>query len=530
MSRQPFISSTNSASEKLVASESERPVCVENCYDFQSAMNKLVRYFVDLFVKLPIVVIQLTIIIPILLVFGIIYLLKYSMYLVLRKIYPKEKCFTMSINDTFFYYGHSEHEKANESIIMSTLYLRKNIEKENLDKMLEGIKIFPRFVSVPQSSYFGFCEFVQYPDMNVSQHTTQYRVSSNQINDEVEKIRGKKMNFNIPWWDVTILNVNETNENIKKEYESIVIFRFHHIIGDGMSIVSNLIPILFTDSQNEPIHLNWNHNWNKSKPFQFRIESLFLIIEALWKVLTDGYFTDSLMYKKKPGVAKNEKFYSKSMPINLVKKIKNHEKCNFSSVVVSAFAGALRRFSIENEHLNVHSINQGNYRTFMIMGYPISGQLGNTFSVISMPIYLNIKNSFERLKLTQNEIIKMKNGYMPYLMKMFGDCVSLLGSTVNQKILGSLFDKHTTMISTLPIIGVDQSYFCGAQVINIEAHVKNAMLPFPEITTFEDKITINMSCDQSIFHKIEQICSYFQSELEQMNINMNIKDIKNIND
>jgi WS/DGAT/MGAT family acyltransferase len=138
-------------------------------------------------------------------------------------------------------------------------------------------------------------------------------------------------------------------------------------------------------------------------------------------------------------VSAHRRFAFGQLPLDRVKAIKNAHQCTVNDVIVSICAAAVRRWLLEHDELPPEPL---------VAQVPVSvrreehrGTFGNRILLMTAPLYTNVENPFERLKLTHEALMQMKERHRALPADLLQDA--------NQFIPPALFSRAARLTFSL---------------------------------------------------------------------------------
>jgi diacylglycerol O-acyltransferase len=219
--------------------------------------------------------------------------------------------------------------------------------------------------------------------------------------------------------------------------------------------------------------------------------------------------------KGKLGVTKRAA-WSEPVPLTDVKKIGQYMGGKINDVLLSAMAGALRRYLIdqgfETNGLNIHATVPVNLR-------PVDqvGKLGNDFGLVFLSLPVGIADPFERLNELRRRMDAIKDS--PEAVVAMG-VLSLLGMTPNQIAdqVVNIFGLKSTMVATNVPGPRVPLYFAGEEVTKIVFWVpQSGRLGLGiSIFSYNEEVMIGVACDAGLIPDPEAIVRSFQAEYDEL--------------
>ncbi|MCB9005164.1 MAG: wax ester/triacylglycerol synthase family O-acyltransferase [Ardenticatenaceae bacterium] len=221
------------------------------------------------------------------------------------------------------------------------------------------------------------------------------------------------------------------------------------------------------------------------------------------------------MFKGKLGVSKKA-VWSRPLPLQDVKAIKNHTGTTVNDVLVSALAGGLRHYLVQHNQ----PVEGLNFRAFVPVNIRPSNEideLGNKFGLVllSLPIYLD--DPLERLQEVQRRMDALKN--TPEAVVAFGILGAMGLTPVDvQKVIVQLFGMKATAVMTNVPGPPIPLYLAGAKMKDIMFWVPQSghVGLGTSILSYAGNVYLGIVTDKGLIPDPEQIIEGFYHEYEQL--------------
>ncbi|CAL8138910.1 unnamed protein product [Orchesella dallaii] len=302
--------------------------------------------------------------------------------------------------------------------------------------------------------FMGFMFWKHDPNFNLKNHLKSHIIpvtsDKNQIDVEqenrefLEKLLNKPFNPERSPWEFYIVN-NYRNEQFKdsrvNEEMTLIVFRFHHCLGDGFSILRAIVEELL-ETPLSTLALPTPKMVFGLASLKKRLKFVFT---ALLRIPYDaGSFIGLAFYPKTPLYTTDEKrkcelLYERNelMPIHRIKDIKKKLGVSFSGVLLAAISAAVAK--------SVHKLQSkkgGNSKD--IEGTPFgitlpiptnSSKLRNSWAgtYLELPTKLEL-GSMERLRDVEKELQRAKTNTLPFLWRIYWKTAGMLFSNMSKSL------------------------------------------------------------------------------------------------
>lgn len=170
-----------------------------------------------------------------------------------------------------------------------------------------------------------------------------------------------------PWLVYLIKNLEHDSHG----RVDVVIFKWHHGLGDGLSVFKMLGEA--AQPPTIPPEISFRPPTKLQEIF-LSIKSLFCLLETRWPTFSKEFCNQTSIISPNASSLKKDFFLaeSESLPIEWIKKIKNKNKVGFNTVVLTALSLALRSYVTEQNKLNNEKKNDKplDVATCIVLPYP----------------------------------------------------------------------------------------------------------------------------------------------------------------
>jgi len=167
-----------------------------------------------------------------------------------------------------------------------------------------------------------------------SEHSNKFNEICNEI---VQSCVNKAWKKESPLWEINLININN-NDNQKG---SVLIFRFHHSLGDGYSIL-NLLKNELCEDKEQTIKSPLKSTSRKECAQMVWFYTTFLLRVA-WESSSILLFSFSLSAWKPKLNSQTWNVFCPPIPIERIRNLKSHFKVSFSSILLSAVSKSIKK-------------------------------------------------------------------------------------------------------------------------------------------------------------------------------------------
>lgn len=285
----------------------------------------------------------------------------------------------------------------------------------------------------------------------------------------------------LPWWEFVLLT--NTNSSKKKDGKSAVVWRIHHGLGDGISLVKVVQEMFDNARTGKPLSEDAGAgNPNLTKKFKIRRSPLQWItqsISAAAKVvsLPIGSFDDLTAFRR--GAKGNELINPTTMvyptkqaiipfvptSLEFVKKLKTaasspengNKKVTVNDVLFTVISQAIHDFlKEENDPVLESKKEKLQCRTLLPIALPRpmttdkSKSMRNFWCFISCDLSIGVNNVLERLWTIHENLADLKRGLVPLVSSTLSTLVMKLPRMISRDKTLQLFARHSMVLSNVP--------------------------------------------------------------------------------
>ena len=435
--------------------------------------------------------------------------------------------------------------------ITAIMFLKDNLFGNRVERILEGrIQPFEKFrQKVIYKNGQPTWHFDEHFDIHSHIHHRALPEpgDKHQLKLFVEDLISQPLDHTKPLWQIHII------ENF--EGSTAVVWRIHHSIGDGISLIKVLLSLTNSTAEKSLIeHTSYEvltghheHEHEHHPNLRERVTHLFeqgqtylkeakeLVIEhpdklkeyvnegihslkELMQVVTAKSHPDSI-YKGELGVRKRIA-WSETIPLETIKKIGKEYGGTVNDTLLVALSGAIR-----SHMLHYHQDLEMEYKIVcpVNMRHGEKGiHLGNKVGVIVLDLPINEVNPIKRFEIIIAKTKELKHSLEPFITFEFTQMISNLipkkVEEVGAKFLGS---KLMAVVSNVP--GPRKAiYFAGTEVENIMFWLPQTVSlgVGMSIISYNNKVSFGVTTDAHLIHDPERIVEGFVRDIELMNMHL----------
>ncbi len=220
-------------------------------------------------------------------------------------------------------------------------------------------------------------------------------------------------------------------------------------------------------------------------------------------------------FKGRPGTSKCVA-WSEPIPLPEVKAVGKVLGCSVNDMLLSAAAGAMRRYLLEHgdpvDGVEIRAMVPVNMRRPEDMG-----TLGNRFGLVALELPVGIENPLARLYATRARMEKLKGSYQAALTLSVLGVVGMAPKFAQDKILDLLASKATAVMTNVP--GPQEAlYLAGAKL-------REPLFWVPQsgdigmgvsILSYDNKVQFGLITDKNLVPDPERIVENFAIQFEKL--------------
>lgn len=208
--------------------------------------------------------------------------------------------------------------------------------------------------------------------------------------------------------------------------------------------------------------------------------------------------------------------WSEAIPLPLVKVIGQATGATINDVLLSAVAGALRRYAQDREQavdgLNVRGVIPVNLRQ-----ESTRIELGNRFGLVFLALPLGIDDPLERLFELKRRMDELKDSQEAVVAFGILNAIGIAPSEIENIVVNIFGAKATAVMTNVP--GPRQQiYFAGAPVRQMMFWVpQSGRLGLGvSIFSYNNQVWLGVATDQHLVPDPETIVAYYRDEIDQL--------------
>ena len=309
---------------------------------------------------------------------------------------------------------------------------------------------------------------------------------------------------------------------------SLLVFRCHHSIGDGISLVAVFNQFL-TDPAGRPLGETQREFARKASDRLAGLPLVGSFFTSLLKVLTlpSSPFDAPTAFNRSTGKLlrySGVRRVVKVPPVSLevVKQLKNKAGVTVNDVVYAATAGAVRRLcEAQQDPAFKPGVAAGaRMRTLLPLAFPRSvadpaHALRNQWTFVSAPFPVHAATAKGRLEEASAALTALKRSLeAPVSLGVSAVVEALAPLSFVQQTVGDLFSRHSLVFSNVP--GPDTAVMLDGCVVREIQMVYPNLLTQVGLLSYCGTVFANFTIDTQAVKGAESLGAYFHAELREL--------------
>ncbi|KAF4699521.1 hypothetical protein FOZ63_027027 [Perkinsus olseni] len=413
-------------------------------------------------------------------------------------------------------------------------------DRKSIDKLIkEKLLSFTRFSCVPDVKSHSWKPVA----IDISEHvfTSEPLESREALEEKIEKIINVPLPTDKPLWQIHLLPTAPGAQQ-----KDCVLFRSHHTLGDGISLVQLLDKVAVSPDGGPIVYVNPKENTPVKMSFLAKLVYGFLfslewvrsfianMLQTKCCFESEYGFNSSLAHRrgglKYSGARKS--IYFKPFSLDYVKAIKNRspKKATVNDVLLGAMVGAMRRYggdAVDDKTIMRMLIPVGAPLEFGANPPPEGDRLGNNFSFCSVDLSKAIrsKDSISRMLASGEPMNHLKRS-LEFLTSMFitNTILPRMPKFVPQSSSRDLFSRHSVVFSNVPGLQTP-CCFAGKEVESIYPVFLNIITQVI-VLSYNRQLMFSITLDPNVVTDYEKFEGYYRDELLDMGKRLGITDVQ----
>eukprot|EP00127_Corallochytrium_limacisporum_P006452 Clim_evm42s227 gene=Clim_evmTU42s227 len=332
---------------------------------------------------------------------------------------------------------------------------------------------------------------------------------------------------NRPPWDCWMI------ENAG-EGPSAVLFRFHHAIGDGISLLQVFMNMA-TDESGEKIDIPTFSRATKAGPgntggwlMTSYLSAASRVAGALVKIAAVPVTSPDSPTVFKHLNESNWHFTGKrqlveadSVSLAKIKAVKNKHSCTVNDVMSAVLAGTVRKFMEKRKDPELEKGDKLKVRCVVPYAFPRktgsdeTDVLHNKWCFISLDLPVHLESPVERIRACKQILDAIKASPEAYLqLKINEGAGRILPFNMTAQTARDLMLKHTFCFTNVP--GPSETvYLCGTPVDNVTVQVANSVHQV-DVLSYNGKVNFNVVLDNAEIENPQELKDAYHEALQEI--------------
>jgi hypothetical protein len=319
------------------------------------------------------------------------------------------------------------------------------------------------------------------------------------LEDYLGQIWGEDLPKHKPLWEFRLVTLEGE--------KTAIIFRTHHITGDGISYSSFLFNLLDQKDLDRPTLAG------KPPALWQRLALTALGFPKLCWTDMLGPVTKSpflgLTPKGERGVC-----WDVCATVDTVKQIKDKYDVSFNDVLLAALAGAFRSYSAERK---IPTSDCTVAVPFSFRSKAPPGVIDNHFTLILVKLPVGTKDSLVRLQETARVTKKLKKSFDPIVRHTVQELLATSQAALLSEIIALSIDRHVAVVTNLPGPSVDVS-INGSKVVDMLTWVPTVSKVGIGISffTYAGSVKAGVNSDVAVMKEPRRMLQLLHEELQTL--------------
>lgn len=402
-------------------------------------------------------------------------------------------------------------------IINVVMMFQKCPNLEGIKKHYAGLLTYDRFRAIPVQEkgawVFRLC------DTNIDSHIHCSTVEDEKaMKDLIDVIVSEPLRTDIPYWCVHRI---ETKAGV-----SCVLTRLHHVIADGISLVTAITKV-FCDENNEPLKNEMPINYSSGGKMSF-FTKIIKLLKAIGTVLYVGispYDSDikfTAPNKKALKMTTRKTLYFPSVKLEFIKALKAKAGVTVNDILLAATTGAIRKYSSyrgddfshpEKVH-NRALVPLAFFRPLKDLEDPARA-MSNKFAFLSVDMPISQSTAVDRVNGCNATMAELKTSPVAFVqLWVQSNLLSLLPVSMQRQIAHDIFSRHTIVFSNVP--GPNKPiHLAGEKVVGIQVIFPN-LLPQVILISYAGSVFHAMVVDDKLILEPEKLFEFYLEDLREV--------------
>ena len=395
----------------------------------------------------------------------------------------------------------------NVAVYFDELPSRTNVETRIVDPLLA----YERMSHVPDLVR-RVCRRSSHGDVSAGQLVREVEISGDEalLNQTIVEHCPDPLSCgrdDLPWWEILIIR------NTAEGQPSACVVRIHHVIGDGLALVSAFNKLL-TNVDDEPLassrSLFNSSAAKKSTRKRGLLSNVFSLIGATVHCLTlsatkydDDTVFSKMNHSRMKHCGKREAVIFPTVPLQFIKDLKQAAGVTVNDVLMAAVSHAIYAYcKLQKDSVLEAKKSAIQCRALLPVGFPrdqnelgdTSTAMKNLWCMVSCDMGVGKSNIRERIEFIRSKTREMKEKPRAFMQLTIQNSLGpFIPLSVGQKTVFDTFSRHSLVLTNVPG-PAEPCRFAGARVKSVQLFFDN-LLTQVDLLSYSGKIYGNIIYD-----------------------------------
>lgn len=324
---------------------------------------------------------------------------------------------------------------------------------------------------------------------------------------------------------------------------SAVFWQIHHSVGDGISLLLAISPMLGIEGgdvvghiplpsmllpkDRRPVPKSGGVCGGGCCPLFMAVvkfcEGCFMVAPTRVRYDSELKFAPPLEQRKPIPRFSGRRVFTRfpQVPMSKIKRIKSQHQCSVNDVLMAALTGALRRYGVDElkDPMLVDG-QKAEFKAIVMMALPRpmdTSDLANRILALSCPLPIDEPTPQGRLARTKASFDSLKPKPFIAGAKAAADCVSWGPACIEKKLCTNVVGKHTMLVTNVPFTTKPVTFPMegGAQLAELQLAFPN-LISQVSIITYNEEVCANIVADPALFPEPEKLARLWCAEFDAL--------------
>lgn len=384
----------------------------------------------------------------------------------------------------------------------------------------------------PSSQHYRAIDLIRIVEVEKGDdESTIYQEIFRHLQDPLTRDRG-----DLPWWEVLVIR---QPSKAGKKCRAAAVFRIHHGLADGISLVNVFGGILkYQDgsSVSSLLHNFTSNSGEASKRRQHRgiLREVWIWARELFNVLTLGmtrYDDDTAFSKHNHSrmtySGKREAVILPTVPLEFIKALKNAASVTINDVLMTAVSHAISDYCAHHSCPVLVSERPGKRRiqcrALLPVAFPRPAEhmkdsdtaLSNKWCFFSTDIGLDIPDILDRLQFIHAKNLDIKSTPRVLIqLSIQNKLLPYLPAVVGQQTLFDIMSRHSLVFSNVP--GPDRHVLVAGKVVTGVQMLYANLIPQVGFLSYAGNVYGNVMLDPSALEDSNRLAHFYIAALRTL--------------